>query len=157
MKLILSFFISLLLVISVAQAAEQVFVSSKKVKLYTGANYSSEAVTELKKGDELNVLSQKGNWMEVQHAAVKGWVPGYSVSKTKPKEKVSFFNRLKSFFTSDSKRARTSTISTAGGVRGLAEDGEAASGKKDFEAVEKMEQLQVKDEEIEKFVEENAR
>jgi len=141
---------------SSAQAAELAFVNSKKIKLYEQANYKSDFITQLKKGDELEIIKKKNKWVEVKHAALKGWVPAYSISKNKPKiEKLSFFNRLKSFFMGENKRARTSTISTAGGIRGLAEGEEDSSGKKDYESLKKMEKMTVTDEEVEQFVEEN--
>jgi uncharacterized protein YgiM (DUF1202 family) len=157
MKFLITVFVAFVVAFSTAQAADQVYVSSKKVKLYSEANYRSDTLTRLEKGTALDVLDQKGKWMEVRYNALKGWVPSYSVSETEPQKKVSFFNRLKGFFSYDSKRSRTSNISTAGGIRGLAEDEEGASGKKDFAAVEKMEQMRVDDAEVEKFIEGNAR
>lgn len=150
--------IMFMLLLSSAQAADSMYVNSKKVKLYQQPNYNAEVVTQLRKGDELQVIRQQEKWMQVRHAALTGWVPGYSVTTSKPaEENISFFNRIKSFFMSDNKRSRVSTISTAGGIRGLSEEEGESSGNKDYEALQKMEKMIVSDEEVEKFVEGSER
>ncbi len=146
-------FLSLL--ITTAQAASLMYVNSKKVNIYQQADYKSPVVTELKKGDELQVIQQGDKWIKVKNASVSGWVPGYSLTDNRPsEEKVSIFNRIKNFFGGNKSRSRVSTISTAGGIRGLSEEEGEASGKKDFQEVEKMEQIKVTDEDVEKFEEE---
>lgn len=148
----------LLLLLSSAQAADSMYVNSKKIKLYQQPNYNSAVVTQLEKGDQLEVVQQQDKWIQVKHATLSGWVPGYSLTSSKPaEESVSFFNRIKSFFMSDNKRSRVSTISTAGGIRGLSEEEGESAGQKDYEALQKMERMTVSDEEVEKFVEGSER
>ncbi|MDJ0834021.1 MAG: SH3 domain-containing protein [Gammaproteobacteria bacterium] len=139
-----------------AQAAELMYVNSKKAKLYQQASFSAPVISGLSKGNEVEVLTTEGKWMRVKYAALNGWVPRYSLSKSKPSEEsVSFFNRIKSFFTSDNKRARVSNVSTAGGVRGLSDGEMETSGNRDYESVEKMEQMTVSEQEVETFIEGN--
>ena len=80
-------------------------------------------------------------------------MPKYSISDTRPRtEKVSFFTRLKRFLRSDnSHRARASTVSTAGGLRGLTDEETENSGVRDYESLRKMEQLTVTEKEVEQF------
>ncbi len=155
MKTLMHAILVLLAVLPLAQAADQVYVSSKKVKLYSTPGYNSEAVTRLNKGDALDLMASEGNWMQVRYQAMTGWVPRYSVSDTKPPAEVSFFSRLKSFFTSDSNRSRVTSISTAGGIRGLADGETESSGNKDYEALQEMENISVTEQEVETFVEGN--
>lgn len=134
-------------------AAQQTYVNSKKVNLYQQSNFQSTVITQLKKGDELEVIKHSDKWVRVKYMALQGWVPKYSLSDTKPRaEKVSFFTRLKRFLRSENNhRARVSTVSTAGGLRGLTEENTENSGNKDYEALRKMEQLSVTEQEVEQF------
>jgi len=138
---------------SSSQAAQQAYVNSKKVNLYQQNNFQSNVISQLKKGDELRVIKHQDKWVRVKYLALQGWVPKYSISDTRPRtEKVSFFTRLKRFLRSDnSHRARASTVSTAGGLRGLTDEETENSGVRDYESLRKMEQLTVTEKEVEQF------
>ena len=140
-----------------ALSAETAYVSSKEAKIYQEANFNSAMVAELKQNDALQVIDNKGLWIQVKSGVITGWISKYSVTTTEPiAQKISIFDRIKSFFRSDSRRDRVAIVSTVGGVRGLSEDESDASGKKDYKSVEKMESLEVSDEEVNKFVKENV-
>lgn len=156
MKYLVNILFLFLLVCTSTQAAQLSYVSSKKIKLYQQPNYQSETISQLRKGDELEVIKYNDKWVKVKHKALQGWVPKFSISETRPRtEKLSFLTRLKLFFSNDSRRARVTTVSTAGGVRGLAEEDTENSGNKDFEALQKMEQMSVSEQEVEQFQEGN--
>jgi uncharacterized protein YgiM (DUF1202 family) len=138
-------------------AEDIAYVSSKKTNIYKEANLNSDLMIVLKQNDEVQVIEEQGVWMQIKFTELSGWLSRYSVSLAKPlKEKVSVFNRLKNFFSSDNKRARVTLISTAGGVRGLTEEESDAAGKTDFKAVAAMESIMVSEDEIEAFVEGNS-
>ena len=140
-----------------AQAAETAYISSKQAKIYQEANFKSEIVAELKQNDALEVIENKGLWIQVKKGFVTGWVSKYSITTSQPfTKKISIFDRIKSFFRNDSKRDRVSIVSTVGGVRGLSDDESEASGNKDYQSVEEMESLEVSDEEVDNFVKENV-
>jgi uncharacterized protein YgiM (DUF1202 family) len=147
--------IVLALITSPLLAADQVYVSSKKVALYQEPSYKAEQLTQMTQGDGMELIEQQGNWYNVQLGGMKGWVPRYSVSETPPPEKLSFFGRIKRFFSSDSSRARVSSVSTAGGIRGLADGETENSGKRDYEALDEMEKITVNEKEVEEFIESN--
>lgn len=155
MQLIVRITFLFLFICTSAQAAQQVYVNSKKVNLYQLDNFRSDVISQLRKGDELNVIKYRDKWVRVKHLSLQGWVPRYSISDTKPRtEKVSFFTRFKRFLRGDSQRARVSTVSTAGGLRGLTDEETENSGNKDYEAVKKMEELLVSEQEVEQFSQE---
>ena len=152
MKHLVSVSFLFLLFCTSVQAAQLAYVSSKKGKLYQQPNYNSETVSQLRKGDKLQVIKYDDKWARVKHKALQGWVPKFSISETKPRtEKLSFLTRLKLFFSNDSRRARVTTVSTAGGARGLAEEETENSGNKDYEALNKMEKMSVSEQEVEQF------
>ncbi len=139
--------------------AEQVYVGSKKAKLYRQASFSSPVVSQLAEGDPLEVLGSQGRWLQVRHMALNGWVPRFTTTRTRPREqKISFLDRIKRFFNSStSNRSRVSVISTTAGIRGLNEEEGAQGTERDFEAVERMEAMRVSEQEIDQFDKENER
>ena len=142
---------------NIALGAETVYVSSKQLKIYKEAKFTSDLIGTLKKDDALDVIQRKGVWLQIERPPLKGWVPKYSTTATKPyKKKISIFSRIKNFFRHDSNRDRVALVSTTGGIRGLSEGEEDSSGKKDFAAVENMEGLKVSPEEVDKFIQGNS-
>ena len=115
-------------------------------------------VNSPKLNDAVNVVQRKGVWLQVENSSLNGWVSKYSTTSNKPfKEKISIFTRIKNFFSYDKKRERVAVVSTAGGIRGLAEaEGGGSTGKKDYAAVENMESLKVNPKEVDEFVKGNT-
>ena len=149
----------LLLAVSVAglgnglHAEDIAYVSSKQTKIYKEASLNSDLMTVLQQNEKVLVLDQQGVWWQIKYTELSGWLSRYSVSSAKPpKEKNSVFGRLKNFFSSDSKRARVTLVSTAGSVRGLTEEQSDALGKTDFKAVLRMESFLVSEAEVDDFV-----
>jgi hypothetical protein len=138
---------------SIAQAEDIAYVSSKQTRIYEEANLNSDLMTVLKQNDQVLVLDQRGVWWQVRFTELSGWLSRYSVSTAKPPaEKISVFGRLKNFFSSDSKRARVTLVSTAGSARGLTEAESDAIGRTNFKAVAQMESFGVDDEQVDSFV-----
>ena len=154
------FFLPLFLLTGVLNglhAEDVAYVSSKKTNIYKEANLNSDLMIVLKQNDEVQVIEEQGVWMQIKFTELSGWLSRYSVSLAKPlKEKVSVFNRLKNFFSSDNKRARVTLVSTAGGVRGLTEEESDATGKTDFKAVAALESMTVSEDKVDVFVEGNS-
>jgi uncharacterized protein YgiM (DUF1202 family) len=134
-------------------AEDIAYVSSKQTKIYREASLKSDLMTVLQQNEKVLVLDQQGVWWQIKYTEVSGWLSRYSVSSAKPpEEKNSVFSRLQNFFSSDSKRARVTLVSTAGSVRGLTEEQSDALGKTDFEAVSRMEAFLVSEAEVDEFV-----
>jgi uncharacterized protein YgiM (DUF1202 family) len=134
-------------------AEDIAYVSSKQTNIYKEASLNSDLMTVLKQNDRVLVLDQQGVWWQIKYTELSGWLSRYSVSTAKPPaQKISIFSRLKNFFSSDSKRARVTLVSTAGSIRGLTEEQSDATGKTDFKAVAKMENYRVSDADVDAFV-----
>ena len=104
----------------------------------------------------LAVLQRNGHWVQVSLNKKNGWVSKYSVSKSPPiQNKISLFGRIKNFFKPKSNRNRVSVVSTAGGIRGLADGEVDSSGNHDQESLERLETLEISSEELRKFIESN--
>ena len=138
-------------------AEETVYVSSKQAKVYKEANFSSDLIASLKQNDEIQLVEQKGIWMQINYSDIFGWTSQFSITTIKPsKGDISISQRLINFFSSENKRDRLTLVSTAGGVRGFSDDKTDPSGKKDFESVAKMESVKINEAEIENFVSSNS-
>lgn len=152
--------ISLLILAGLANplnAAVTLYVSSKQANLYKEANFNSELIARLRQNDAIELIENKGIWMQVNYSDIFGWTSRYSVTSTKPStEKASISSRLLNFFNNENKRDRLTLVSTAGGIRGFSSDESDASGRKDFESVGKMEAATVSEAEVEQFVASNA-
>jgi len=134
-------------------AEDIAYVSSKRTNIYKEASLNSDLMTVLQQNEKVLVLDQQGVWWQIKYTELSGWLSRYSVSSAKPPEqKNSVFGRLKNFFSSDSKRARVTLVSTAGGIRGLTEEQSDALGKTDFKAVSRMEDFLVSEAEVDDFV-----
>ena len=134
-------------------AEDIAYVSSKRTNIYKEASLNSDLMTVLQQNEKVLVLDQQGVWWQIKYTELSGWLSRYSVSSAKPPEqKNSVFGRLKNFFSSDSKRARVTLVSTAGSVRGLTEEQSDALGKTDFKAVSRMEDFLVSEAEVDDFV-----
>ena len=152
--------ISLLILAGLANplnAAVTLYVSSKQANLYKEANFNSDLIASLRQNDALELIENKGIWMQVNYSDISGWTSRYSVTSTKPStQKASISSRLLNFFNNENKRDRLTLVSTAGGIRGFSSDKSDASGRKDFESVGKMEAAMVSEAEVEQFVASNA-
>jgi hypothetical protein len=156
-KVVLLLLIGTASIACIAQAEDVAYVSSKQTKIYKEANLNSDLMTVLDQNDRVLVLNQSGVWWQIQYTELSGWLSRYSVSTAIPAtEKISVFGRLKNFFSSDSKRARVTLVSTAGSARGLTESESDAVGRTDFKAVATMESYGVDTAAVDAFVAQTA-
>ena len=145
--LILGFFCKLM------PAYDILFVSSRLAPVYAEANLGSTVLARLTRSTEIEVIAQKGIWVNVIYPDGQGWISRYSVTANSPPETtVSIFARLKRFFDNGNSRERLTFISTAGGIRGLSDFDDEDTGKKDFTAVQYMESIQPDDQQIADFI-----
>lgn len=134
-------------------AAETVYISSQKAKIFREANFDSDLIAKLEQYEAVEVLGRKGIWIQIKNSDITGWVSRYSVTSVKMfKKKISIFNRIKNFFRTQTKRDRMAIVSTVGGIRGLADGDDESTGKKDFESVKVMETMKLSNDEIDEFI-----
>jgi uncharacterized protein YgiM (DUF1202 family) len=131
-----------------------VYVQSLKVKLLSSPDPHSTVTATAARGQTLEVLEQTPDWYRVTYQGSSGWVPDFLVSEKPPLERVSLLGETSPSLEHASRR-RASTVTAAGGSRGLlaGETAEAEEGETyDWQAVQAMEDPSVTDEEVEEFL-----
>jgi len=137
-------------------AAEELYVKSTKGKIHSAPGFKNSVVVVLSKGDKVEVLEQKQDWIKVKAGDHTGWISKLLVSKNPPLKRISVIKGKETKTQKESVRRRASSASTAAAARGLREDGRARlsdSEQANYEALEKMEKEGVAEDEVEKFSE----
>jgi uncharacterized protein YgiM (DUF1202 family) len=135
------------------------YVHSVKAPLYQKPSMGSKKIIELKKGTKVTGLQEKANWYKVRHKGRDGWVYRLMVQKRPPLETKGLFNRLKSMFRRihvlrEKSRRRPSSYTTTAAARGLRDKRRRFADKYrlDYEAVEKIESIEISDTEALDFL-----
>lgn len=132
---------------------KSLYVQSARAKLLASPNFKAAVVVSVEKGNSVKVMEQSGTWYKVKFNEQIGWVSRLVLSENPPIEK-------KSVLTGDvdemkkNARRRASNSTTAAATRGLQRDdlfNDDGEGKSDFEALKKMESLQIKESDIWNF------
>ena len=84
MKKILLFIVMITFLSGSAYAADVLYVQSVKAKLLSGAQFSSQTVGEVKRGDKLEVIQSEGRWYQVTTGSLTGWVNKLCVADSPP-------------------------------------------------------------------------
>lgn len=143
MKKSISFF-SLLLVGSLlfAKAGDLRYVAVKGAEVRAKASSFAKKIGALSYAEEVEIVSEGGNWTEVKSKAnpnVQGWISTSSLSKRK--------------IVSSSFSASTNELALAGkGFNDELESEYKKNGKTNYEAVDDMEGQTVSDEEVRRFM-----
>jgi len=152
--LVLAFFC----ITSVVFAGEEtLYVQSVKAKVYSAPSFNSNVLMELTKGFKVNVIDKEGNWAKVIIAGKTAYLSSFLLGKNPPMDKVKLSDEALSV-PKDNPRSRVSQQTTAvAGVRGLAQERRARLGKEErvnYEALEKVESVVIKDDELNFFMKE---
>ncbi len=137
-------------------AAEELYVKSTVGKLLTEAGFKNPVVAVLNKGDKVEVLERKQDWVKVKIGDKTGWISKLLVSPNPPLERATAIKGEETEAQKNSVRRRASSSSTAAAARGLREDGRARvsdSEQANYEALKKMEESSVPPSEVENFSE----
>ncbi|MES0491704.1 MAG: SH3 domain-containing protein [Leptospirales bacterium] len=157
---VILFFISVFL--SAGILAQTLYVSSAKTTLYSEANSEAKKVSELKRGDQLNVVKEQGSWILVRNDNKQGWVKKLFVSTQKPGDKVSILSESKTNKNVHIRKRASSDV-TAASARGLSQDNEGVSTRfrgnrsmleisEGYAILETMEVLTIDEEELLDFL-----
>lgn len=152
LKYVLSLLPSMVLVSLPALAAPQ-YISSNKAKVLASPSFQAELVVELVKGDMVEVVDQKGVWLNVSVANKTGWLSKFLVKETPPNDRVTVLPGDNKTELKDVRR-RASAITTAAAARGLAATARAESESKvvaNLEGVRYMESFSVSSQELQQF------
>lgn len=140
-------------------AGETLYVQSTRAKLLERPAFGAPVAAAAEKGDALALLETRGRWVKVRLGDRSGWLSAYLVGKHPPVDKASVLTDDKTAIGENARR-RASAVTTAGAARGLAADDRARSSNRnaaDYRAVEKMEGLELKQQEVEHFLEEGLK
>ena len=147
------FFLALLLLHFSATAEQVMYVQSAKANLMASPGFDSKLLNVLQKGESVTVLKEQGRWIQVTYLESNGWVSKLLLASQPPMDKVSVLQGKEEQL-KNSARLRASTNVTAAATRGLRNDERARmsdSGKADYDELEEMEAVEVKEAEVRKF------
>lgn len=136
-----------------AAEAKTMYIQSMTAKLVDTPNFRSKIVLVMQKGDQVELVQQRGRWLKVSSQGKQGWISKFLVANHPPVKKINVLARQNQIVTNV--RRRASAVSTAGAARGLsAEQRRRASSKggANFIALEKLEMLGVTEEDLRLFV-----
>lgn len=153
------FFLSFLLfhfTIFYAFAEDILYVQSARAKVYAKPSFNGEVLFELTKGYKVTALGKEGNWQKVIVSGKTGYIPLFLLGKNPPLEKVTLSKERLSV-EPENPRSRVSHTTAVAGVRGLSQERRARLGKEEkvnYEALEKIENIKISDEELKFFIKE---
>ena len=135
------------------------YVHSVKAPLYQEPSIGSKRIINLKKGTKVTGIEEDANWYRVRYRGKDGWVYKLMVKKTPPLKTKGLFARLKSTFRKihifrEKSRRRPSSYTTTAAARGLRNRGSGFAQKYqlDYDALEKMESIEISDTEALEFL-----
>ncbi|MBU3915978.1 hypothetical protein KKA14_10625 [bacterium] len=137
-------------------SAKSMFVTSLKVNMTEAPKYGTKALLVLKRGDQVEEMSQDKSWVKVKYNNTSGWVHKLVLSDKPPRKRISMLDR-KVDITSKA-RKRASTFTSAAAARGLVTADKEELVKKeehDFVALAKIENVFVDPEEALSFINED--
>jgi len=138
--------------------AGELYVKSVKAKIFAAPSFGSDVIETATRGDAITELKRKNRWVNVTFRGKKGWVSGYLLSKTPPMKRVSVLKESASI--EESARRRASSFTSVAAARGLNEYGRVRKDKLsyaiDYDALDRMESIDVDELEAQKFIEEGV-
>lgn len=145
----LTFLIALPFTVS---GAEILYVQSAKARLMEQPSFTAPVLTEIDKGDAVDVEQRSDRWIRVKHGSVSGWLPSLLLSAQKPVEKISVLDEESNV--SGTARRRASAVITAGATRGLTADDRRrldAQEVTNYAALRWIENIAVTEDDIDRF------
>ncbi len=144
--------------------AYDLYVSSVKAQVYRMPDAGSEKLFELKMGTGLGGMKKAGYWHQVAYEGRVGWIYGFQVGYKPPVKKRDIYGSFKSLlekynmFTSRARR-RSSAYSSVAAARGLKETRRHmnAQYRLDYNALEKMESIDITENQAMEFLKEGIR
>jgi len=151
----ISIFVLIFMSYAVSGFAADVYVRSVRAKIFAKPSFKSEIIEVATRGETLATLKKQGKWIKVDFSGKTGWVSKYLVSNSPPMKRVSLLAGGKSL--QKSSRRRASAFTSVAAARGLSDYDRARRGQKgymvDFDALERMEGINIDEDEAVKFIE----
>ena len=154
MKFLRYCFILVLLLPHFSLAAElTLYIQSAKANLMAGPGFDSKLLNVLAKGEAVTLVKEQGRWTQVNYQGSNGWISKLLLASQPPLEKVSVLQGKEEKL-ENSARLRASTNVTAAATRGLRADEHARqndSDKADYNELQEMEAVEVREAEVRRF------
>ena len=135
-------------------SSKQIYVQAVQTHLRQTPQMNAKSVSQLKRGQKLEVVSKKGIWFEVQVGSQKGWVSKLFISTHPPVGHAELHQGVKDDLAKASRR-RSSSYAVSASTRGLDASARVRDGRElyrsDFDALEKIEKINVSSTDLEKF------
>ena len=139
-----------------ATAEQVMYVQSAKANVMTGPGFKARLVGVLQKGDAVTVVNEQGRWSQVSYQNAIGWMFTLLLANQPPMDKVSVLQGKEEQLEKSARR-RSSAEVTAAATRGLRNDERIRineAGEGDYDELQTMEAVEIKEDEVRKFHEE---
>jgi uncharacterized protein YgiM (DUF1202 family) len=149
----------ILAIVQTTVSAEQVlYVQSAKANLMTGPGFDTKLIRVLEKGESVTVVQQPGTkekarWIQVHYQSSDGWVAKLLLANQPPMDKVSILKGNEEQLEKSTRRRASSNV-TAAATRGLRNEDRTRmsnSGQPDYNQLQEMEAVEVKEAEVREF------
>lgn len=141
-------------ILSLAASYGNVYVQSRTAKILKDPSFKAEKVATVKRGDKLALLERHARWHKVSYDGKVGWISFMVVGRRPPMNRLSIRDSRRGDIRQYARR-RASVVTATAAVRGLAEDDRRRLGNRgavDFDALEKVEALEISDSELATFI-----
>jgi len=135
------------------------YVHSVKAPIYQAPSIGSKKIIELKKGTKVTGIEENANWYKIRYGGQNVWIYKLMVKKTPPLETKNLFARLKTLahkvqVLREKSRRRPSSYTTTAAARGLRDKRKRFADKYrlDYDALEKIESIEISDTEALEFL-----
>lgn len=144
--------VAVLLVLPVVAYAKTVYVNSMRAPLFEKPDMKAKKTMQVERGTALEVMQQQGRWLRVNSPTASGWIFDLMVKDSAPLEKVGIADKDIAAIQMKARR-RPSDFTTAASARGLYRNVRGNEEMKlDFPAVEKLEAIEISEEELLTFL-----
>lgn len=150
------FFIMLISLSQIASGNSVLYVQSAQAKLLEQPSFKAGLVESVAKGTALQVIETSGRWIKVKHNEQVGWVSKLLLSNAPPIAKPSLLEGRDEELEAKARR-RASSSATAAATRGLRSEDRSRISDEDranYEALQQVESVKVKQDDVEKFQQE---
>jgi hypothetical protein len=131
----------------------ELYVHSSQAPLFSEPAAGARQIVHITRGTRLEGVAELGQWFKVIYGGHEGYVYKLMVKRTKPLDKT-VIRKEQIEDLEQSARRRPSAYSSTAAARGLRQhqDDFASQHEMDYQAVERMESIQVSDEEAKDFI-----
>jgi hypothetical protein len=137
-------------------AADQIlYVQAKTTQLKKDPDKTSENIIEVKRGEELKVLSIQGLWLQVESQTKVGWISKILTSAIKPVGQAELLNDTKVNSDAKTSRRRSNEYAVSAAARGLTATERNRNSvnkqRSNRQAVADLDKVKVEESEVDKF------